>query len=56
MRTSTKSIDFSEAYWLLAGIAGFDPEDASLASVCWIDWVVDGDLSHTIDIREAPEL
>lgn len=47
--------DFSEAYWLLAGIAGFDPEDASLASVCWIDWVVDGDLSHSIDIREAPE-
>ncbi len=47
--------DFSEAYWLLAGIAGFDPEDASLASVCWVDYVVDGDLSHTIDIREAPE-
>jgi purine nucleoside permease len=47
--------DFSEAYWLLAGIAGFDPAEASLASVCWIDWVVDGDLSHTIDIREAPE-
>lgn len=46
--------DFSEAYWLLAGIAGFDPEDASLASVCWVDWVVDGDLSHSIDIREAP--
>ncbi|MGF1530848.1 MAG: purine nucleoside permease [Puniceicoccaceae bacterium] len=47
--------DFSKAYWLLAGIAGFDPADASLASVCWIDWVVDGDLSHSIDIREAPE-
>ncbi|WP_269525156.1 purine-nucleoside phosphorylase [Coraliomargarita parva] len=47
--------DFSEAYWLLAGIAGFDPADASLASVCWVDWVVDGDLSHAIDIREAPE-
>ncbi|MEM8867681.1 MAG: purine nucleoside permease [Verrucomicrobiota bacterium] len=47
--------DFSNAYWLLVGIAGFDPEDASLASTCWVDWVVDGDLSHTIDIREAPE-
>lgn len=47
--------DISKAYWLLAGIAGFDPEDASLASVCWIDWVVDGDLSHSIDIREAPD-
>ena len=47
--------DFSNAYWLLVGIAGYDPEDASLASACWIDWVVDGDLGHTIDIREAPE-
>lgn len=47
--------DFSQAYWLLAGIAGFDPADASLGSICWVDWVVDGDLSHTIDIREAPE-
>ena len=47
--------DFSQSYWLLAGIAGFDPSDASLASVCWVDWVVDGDLSHSIDIREAPE-
>jgi purine nucleoside permease len=47
--------DFTNAYWLLVGIAGFDPADASLASTCWIDWVVDGDLGHTIDIREAPE-
>jgi len=47
--------DFSKAYWLLAGISGFDPHDASLGSACWVDWVVDGDLSHSIDIREAPE-
>lgn len=46
--------DFSNAYWLLVGISGYDPEDASLASACWIDWVIDGDLSHSIDIREAP--
>lgn len=47
--------DFSNAYWLLAGISGYDPYAGSLGSACWIDWVVDGDLSHTIDIREAPE-
>lgn len=47
--------DFSKTYWLLAGISGFDPHDASLGSACWVDWVVDGDLSHSIDIREAPE-
>ncbi len=47
--------DFSNAYWLIAGISGYDPEDASLGSACWIDYVIDGDLSHTIDIREAPD-
>ncbi|MEO0509822.1 MAG: purine nucleoside permease [Verrucomicrobiota bacterium] len=47
--------DFSKSYWLVAGISGFDPADASLGSACWVDWVVDGDLSHSIDIREAPK-
>ena len=47
--------DLTHAYWVLAGISGFDPNDASLGSACWVDWVVDGDLSHSIDIREAPE-
>src|ERR1700678_2635266 len=46
--------DLSKAYWLVAGIAGADPEDASLGSAAWAEWVVDGDLAHEIDAREIP--
>ena len=47
--------DFSEAYWLIDGIAGADPADASLGSAAWAEWVVDGDLAHEIDAREMPK-
>ena len=47
--------DFSKAYWLVAGIAGIDPEDASIGSAIWSAYLVDGDLSHQIDAREKPE-
>ena len=47
--------DLRRAYWLVAGISGFDPEDASLGSVAWADYLVDGDLAHEIDAREIPE-
>jgi purine nucleoside permease len=47
--------DLSRAYWLVAGIAGADPNDMSIGSAAWAEWVVDGDLSHEIDPREAPE-
>ena len=47
--------DLSNAYWLVAGIAGVDPADASAGSAAWAEWVVDGDLSHQIDAREIPD-
>ncbi len=47
--------DLSKAYWLVAGISGFDPEDASLGSVAWADYLVDGDLAHEVDAREIPD-
>ncbi|GJM30397.1 MAG: purine nucleoside permease [Cyclobacteriaceae bacterium] len=47
--------DLTEAYWLIAGISGVDPEDASTGSAAWAEWVVDGDLGHEIDAREIPE-
>jgi purine nucleoside permease len=47
--------DLSKAYWLVAGIAGVDPQDASLGSAAWAEWVVDGDLSYEIDGREIPK-
>ena len=46
--------DLSKAYWLVAGIAGVDPADASLGSAAWAEYVVDGDLAHEIDAREIP--
>ena len=47
--------DLSEAYWLVAGIAGGDPEDLSLGSAAWAKHVVDGDLVYEIDAREMPQ-
>ena len=46
--------DLTHAYWLVAGIAGVDPADASLGSAAWAEWIVDGDLAHEIDPREMP--
>lgn len=47
--------DFSKTYWLVAGIAGIDPEDASIGSAAWAEYLIDGDLAHVIDPREMPE-
>jgi purine nucleoside permease len=46
--------DLRKAYWIVAGIAGVDPLDASLGSAAWAEWVVDGDLAYEIDAREIP--
>jgi len=46
--------DLSKSYWLVAGIAGLDPADASVGSAVWTDYVVEGDLGHEIDAREIP--
>lgn len=47
--------DFSHAYWIVAGIAGGNPEKVSLGSAAWARWVVDGDLGYEIDAREMPQ-
>ena len=47
-------LDLSNAYWIIAGIAGIDPEDASIGSAVWSSYLVDGDLDHEIDPREMP--
>jgi purine nucleoside permease len=46
--------DLTKAYWIVAGIAGVDPNKASVASTAWAKFVVDGDLSYEIDAREIP--
>ena len=47
--------NLSKAYWLIAGIAGGDPEDISLGSAAWAKHIVDGDLVYEIDGREIPK-
>lgn len=47
--------DLTQSYWLIAGIAGGDPQDATLGSAVWAKHVVDGDLLYEIDGREIPE-
>jgi purine nucleoside permease len=49
-----RRFDLSHAYWLVAGIAGADPADASIGSAAWANYVVDSDLAHEIDAREIP--
>jgi purine nucleoside permease len=46
--------DLARSYWLIAGIAGIDPNAASVGSAVWTDYVVEGDLGHEIDAREIP--
>jgi len=46
--------DFTHTYWLINGIAGVNPEYASVGSAAWARWVVDGDLAYEIDVREIP--
>jgi purine nucleoside permease len=49
-----KRFDLSESYWLINGIAGVDPEDASIGSAAWARYVIDADLVQEIDAREIP--
>jgi purine nucleoside permease len=46
--------DTRHAYWLLAGIAGADPDRMALGSAAWLDHVVDGDLMHEVHPQDAP--
>ncbi|ADW70964.1 purine nucleoside permease [Granulicella tundricola] len=45
--------DLTHAYWLINGIAGVDPEDASIGSAAWVHYTV-SDISRFIDPREMP--
>lgn len=46
--------DLSKAYWIVAGIAGVNPNTGSVGSAAWAEWVVDRDLTYEIDAREMP--
>lgn len=46
--------DFSKTYWLIAAIAGVNPNQGSVGSAAWIGAVIDSDFGYTIDPRETP--
>ena len=46
--------DTRNAYWLVAAIAGVNPDTGSVGSAAWIGNVVDTDHGYAIDPREIP--
>ena len=46
--------NLTQAYWIVSGVCGIDPQRGSLASVALAQYVVDGDLTHEVDAREIP--
>jgi purine nucleoside permease len=39
-------LDFSQAYYILSGVAGTPPERGTIGEVVWATWLVDYDLGH----------
>lgn len=48
-------LDLTRATWIIAGIAGGNPNVCSLGSPVWADWCVDGDLAFEVDDRDIPQ-
>jgi purine nucleoside permease len=46
--------DLHQAYFLLAGISGIDPNFGSVGSAVWAPHVINGGLAHEVDAREIP--
>jgi purine nucleoside permease len=49
-----RQFDLSETYFLVAGIAGIDPNMGTLGSAAWARYLVDFGLQNEIDARERP--
>ena len=46
--------DLSQAYFLVAGIAGIDPNVGTIGAATWARYLVDYGIAHEIDAREMP--
>ncbi|NYI07436.1 purine-nucleoside phosphorylase [Allostreptomyces psammosilenae] len=49
-------LDFDDAYFLTAGIAGTPPENGTLGFAAWARWIVDYDLGHHLLPETAPDV
>jgi purine nucleoside permease len=50
------ALDFRDAYFLTAGIAGASPSVGTLGFAAWARWVVDWDLGHHVTPASAPDV
>jgi purine nucleoside permease len=48
------AFDLRQTYFIVAGIAGIDPERGTIGSVAWARYAVDSGIAHEIDAREMP--
>ncbi|WP_371869857.1 purine nucleoside permease [Asaia siamensis] len=48
------AFDLKKTYWIFTGISGVNPNVASVGSVAWARWVVDGDALRELDDRSIP--
>jgi purine nucleoside permease len=46
--------DLRRTYFLIAGIAGINPEHGTIGTAAWARYLVDVDIAHEIDAREMP--
>ncbi len=46
--------DLRRTYFLIAGIAGINPEYGTIGTATWARYLVDVDIAHEIDAREMP--
>ncbi len=46
--------DLRHTYFLIAGIAGINPEYGTIGTAAWARYLVDVDIAHEIDPREMP--
>ncbi|WP_188705309.1 purine-nucleoside phosphorylase [Silvimonas iriomotensis] len=50
----SRQFDLSKTYFLIAGIAGIDPQQGTVGSAAWARYLVDFGIQWELDAREAP--
>ncbi|CAM2157142.1 Purine nucleoside permease [Pararobbsia alpina] len=52
--TFSPKFDLRKTYFMIAGIAGIDPQQGTVGSAAWAKWLVDFGIQWEIDGREIP--
>ena len=51
----SRQFDLRQTYWLVAGVAGIDPQRGTLGSAAWARYLIDFGLQWELDGRDAPK-